>query len=141
MPVVKGIGKGVIAVSAGFVAQEVGYLPSLVLGGQFGALGQYLGFVIGTFGGLLVADLLAWDISPGRPVLGFVKGLSAALGAAVPLVYLADFGLFLSLCNGPLGESLEVVVGAGRCHAYLKMVAGTFVGVLIGDLLHAPFRG
>lgn len=140
MPVIKGIGKGVIAVLAGAIAQEVGYLPSLALNGQFADLGQYLGFVIGTFVGLVVADILARDVTPSQPVLGFMKGLSAALGAAVPLIYLAEFGPVIVLCNGSIGEALELFVGTGHCHTYLTMIVGTFVGILLGDIFHAPFR-
>lgn len=141
MGVKKGVAKGLVAVAAGFVAQEYGYLPSLVLEGQFAELGQFLDFVAGTFLGLVVADILSRDIPLGRPGLGFVKGMSAALGAAVPLIYFADYAPFVALCNSPIGASIEGFVGEGHCVAYLKMVAGTFVGVLITDILHAPFRG
>lgn len=140
MPVIKGIGKGVIAVLAGAVAQKVGYIPSLALSGQYTELGQYLGFVIGTFVGLVIADILARDVSPGRPVLGFLKGLSAALGAAVPLIYFAEVGPLFSLCSGSIGEALAVFVGAGQCHIYLKMITGTFVGIVLGDLFHGLVR-
>lgn len=136
----KGTAKGLIAVAAGFVAQESERVPQLVLDGQFPELGQYFGFVLGAFAGLIVADILSRDVTPGRPLLGVMKGLSAAAGAAFPLLYLADFGPFVTVCGSQIGEYIEQFVGIGLCYAYLTMVAGTFVGVLIGDIFHAPFR-
>lgn len=132
----KGTIKGLVAVASGYVAQTSGRVPQLLLG--FGELGQYFGFVVGAFLGLVVADILTRDVHPGRPVLGGVKGLSAALGAAIPLVYLGDFEPFLTFCS-VAGGPVESVVGAGECYPYLKLVTGTFVGVIIGDIFLAPF--
>lgn len=132
----KGTIKGLVAVASGYVAQTSGRVPQLLLGS--GELAQYFGFVVGTFLGLVVADILTRDVHPGRPVLGAVKGLSAALGAAIPLVYLGDFEPFLTFCS-VAGGPVESVVGAGGCYPYLKLVTGTFVGVLVGDIFLAPF--
>lgn len=132
----KGIAKGLVAVASGYVAQASGRVPKLLLGS--GELGQYFGFVVGTFLGLVVADILTRDVHPGRPVLGAVKGLSAALGAAIPLLYLGDFGPFRTVCTAA-GGPVESVVGVGDCYPYLKMVTGTFVGVVVGDIFLAPF--
>lgn len=140
MPFVKGTVKGVIAVAAGFVAHESKRIPKLLLDGQFAELGQYSDFVIGAFLGLVVVDILSRDVALGRPFFGFVKGLSAAIGAAFPLIYLANFEPFVNLCISPIGRYIEEFVGVGLCYAYLEIVAGTFVGVLIADIFHAPFR-
>jgi hypothetical protein len=136
MGIRKGTAKGVVAILSGTVAQMSGRVPRLLFGS--GELGQYFGFVAGTFLGLVVADVLTGDVHAGRPVLGAVKGLSGAVGAAIPLVYLGDFGPFLTVCS-IAGESAKSVVGAGGCYPYLKLVTGTFVGVVIGDLFLAPF--
>ncbi len=136
MGIKKGTVKGLVAVASGYVAQTSGRVPQMLLGS--GVLGQYFGFVVGTFLGLVVADILTRDVHPGRPVLGAVKGLSAALGAAIPLVYLNDFGPFFTICS-VAGGSIESVVGAGGCYPYLKLVTGTFVGVVLGDIFLAPF--
>ena len=136
MGIKKGTVKGLVAVISGYVAQTSGLVPQLLFGS--GELGQYLGFVVGTFLGLVAADILTGDVHPGRPVLGAVKGFSGTVGAAIPLVYLGDFGPFLTICS-TAGESIESVVGLGGCYPYLKLVTGTFIGVLIGDIFLAPF--
>lgn len=53
----------------------------------------------------------------------------------------ADFGPFVAICASALGVLVESVVGAGLCYPYLELVAGTFAGVLIGDVVLAPFSG
>jgi hypothetical protein len=136
MGIRKGTVKGLVAVASGYVAQTSGLVPQMLVGQ--GVLGQYLGFVVGTFLGLVVSDILTGDVHPGRPVLGAVKGLSASLGAAIPLVYLGDFQPFVTVCS-TAGGSIESVVGAGGCYPYLKLVTGTFIGVVIGDIFLAPF--
>jgi len=136
MGIKKGTVKGLVAVISGYVAQTSGLVPQLLFGS--GEFGQYLGFVVGTFLGLVVADILTGDVHPGQPVLGAAKGLSATVGAAIPLVYLGDFGPFLTICS-VAGESIESVVGVGGCYPYLKLVTGTFIGVIIGDIFLAPF--
>jgi hypothetical protein len=132
----KGTLKGLVAIASGYVAQASGRVPEILFGP--GELTQYSGFVVGTFLGLVAADILARDVHPGRPVYGAVKGLSAAIGAAIPLVYLGDFGPFLTLCS-VAGGPVESVVGVGGCYPYLKLVTGTFVGVVVGDVFLAPF--
>lgn len=102
-------------------------MPQLLLGS--GELAQDFGFVVGAFLGLVVADILTGDVHPGRPVLGAVKGLSGALG---------DVGPFLTFCS-VAGGLVESAVGTGKCYPYLKLVTGTFVGVVIGDIFVAPF--
>ena len=53
----------------------------------------------------------------------------------------ADFGPFVAICASALGVLVESVVGPGLCYPYLELVAGTFAGVLIGDVVLAPFSG
>lgn len=139
MPFVKGSVKGVIAVTAGLAAQVSGQIPRGILCGPLAEYDPYLSFVVGAFVGLVVSDVLSGDVSPGRPALGFFKGLTAAVGAAIPLV-LGDFGWFVTFCDTQAGAIVEQFVGAGRCYAYLKLVVGAFVGVLIGDVVHFFFR-
>ena len=136
MGIWSGTVKALVAIISGYVAQQSELVPQLLAGS--GELGQYFGFVVGTFVGLVVADLLTGDVHPGRPVLGAVKGLSGAVGAAIPLVYFGEFGPFLTLCS-VAGDTIEAVVGTGQCYPYLKLVAGTTVGVVIGDIFLAPF--
>jgi hypothetical protein len=140
MGIRKGTVKGLVAVTSGLVAQLSGAVPRLVLQGQLTPIGDYLGFVVGTFLGLVAADILTGDVRPGRPVLGALKGLSGALGAGIPLVLFADFGPFVTVCGTGAGDTIENVVGAGLCHDYLKMVTGTFLGVLVGDILLGPYE-
>lgn len=137
----KGTVKGVVAVVSGVLAQASGRVPELLLGGQFAEVGQYLGFLVGASVGLVVSDVLTGDVTPGRPVLGAAKGLSAGLGAAFPLLFLADVGALVWLCGTVVGGLIEGVVGADLCYPYLVMVVGTFAGVVIGDAVLAPFSG
>lgn len=67
--------------------------------------------MVGVFVGLLVADVLTGDITPGRPVLGAAKGLSGALGAAFPLVSLTDARPFVTVCGTAVGGIVESVGG------------------------------
>ena len=137
----KGTAKGVVAVVSGAVAQLSGRVPEILLSGQFAEFGQYLGFVVGASAALLVSDVLTGDVTPGRPLLGAAKGLSAGLGAAFPLLFLADVGALVWLCGTVVGGLIEGVVGVGGCYPYLVMVLGTFAGVVIGDVVLAPFSG
>lgn len=138
--VAKGVFKGTVAVAAGYVSQQAAFVPPTFLAEQAPVVAPYLNFVIGTFVGLVFSDIVTRDVTPGKPVLGAAKGLSGALGAAVPLVYLTDVQLFYDLCANPaVRDALTSAVGAGNCYPYLTMVAGTFVGTVVGDIVLAPF--
>lgn len=70
-----------------------------------------------------------------------MKGPSDALGAAFPLVSLADVAPFVTVCASPAGVVIGGVVRSGICYAYLELVVGTPANVPIGDILLAPFGG
>lgn len=127
--------KALVAIISGYVAQQSGLVPQLLVGS--GELGQYHNFVVVTFVGLVVANLLTDDVHLGLPVLGAVKGLSAIVSAAIPLVYFGEFRPFLEFCS-VAGDTIEAVVGTGQCYPYLKLVAGTTVSFIISNIL-PPF--
>ena len=114
------------------VKQQFKLVPQLLAGS--GELRQYYDFVVGIFAGLAIVGLMTGDVHLGWPVLGAVKGLSGAVGAAIPLVYFGELGLFLELYS-VAGDTIEAVAGTGQCYPYLKLIAGAAVDVVIGGIL------
>jgi hypothetical protein len=130
----KGTRKGVVAAITGVLGQLSGAVPPDVLGPQFPVLGQYMGLVVGTFVGLVVGDFLMEDLTADRPIRATLKGVTAALGAVVPvvLIHVRELEQF---CGSSAGAIVEFVVGPGRCYPYVEMVLAAFFGVLLSDLL------
>jgi hypothetical protein len=138
--VAKSVFKGTAAVAVGYLSQQQAFVPAAVSDLAPPEVEAYLNFVVGTFIGLVLADAATRDITPGKPVKGAVKGATGALGGAIPLILIEDVALFHEICAIPLAhEILTTGVGGGNCYPYLVLVTGTFIGVVAGDILIAPY--